>query len=211
MTQLLNNLGLARDETLNLAGLLFFGDNPQRHRPALVVRAVSFVGNDPAGEKCRDSEDIGGCLRDMHVRSMSFLTRNLRRVQGYKDFNTEGDLEIPAVALEELVVNMFLHRDYFISAPWRVTIFDDRIELISPGALPNNLIVENIRNGVSNIRNPLIASVAGRNRVLDQEWNSDSNAAWRLRDLGVPVLRAAAVRPRSSADPAQPPGRTSPG
>ena len=91
---------------------------------------------------------------------MSFLTRNLRRVQGDKDFNTEGDLEVPVVALEELVVNMLLHRDYFVSAPWKVLMFDDRIELVSPGALPNNLTVENIRRGVSNIRNPLLTSFA---------------------------------------------------
>jgi ATP-dependent DNA helicase RecG len=101
-----------------------------------------------------------GCLRNLHKGMMSFLTRNLRRVQGNKGINTEGDLEVPASALEELVVNMLLHRDYFISAPWRVFVFDNRIELISPGSLPNNLTIENIRNGVSLIRNPLIASFA---------------------------------------------------
>lgn len=158
--RLLNNLGLARDTNLNLAGLLVFGRNPQRYRPAFVVKAVSFVGIDPSGDKYRDSEDIGGCLRNMHRGTMSFLSRNLRHLQGEKDFNTEGDIEIPLTALEELVVNMLLHRDYFISAPWRVMIFDDRVELISPGMLPNNLTVENIRNGVSVIRNPLIASFA---------------------------------------------------
>ncbi len=160
MAQLLHNLGLAKDETLNLAGLLLFGKAPQRHRPTFGVKAVSFVGNDPAGEKYRDSEDIDGCLRDLHAKTMSFLTRNLQSIQGEKGFNTEGDLEIPAIALEELVVNMLLHRDYFVSAPWRVMIFDDRIELLSPGVLPNNITVENIRNGVSNIRNPIIASFA---------------------------------------------------
>ena len=81
-------------------------------------------------------------------------------MQGEKGFNTEGDIEVPIPALEELVVNMLLHRDYFISAPWRIMIFDNRIELISPGSLPNNLTVENIRNGVSVIRNPIIASFA---------------------------------------------------
>lgn len=160
VVQLLHNLGLARDANLNLAGLLLFGRNPQRHRPAFVMKAVSFVGDDAAGDKYRDSEDIVGCLRDLHKKTMSFLTRNLRRLQGEKGFNTEGDLEVPFAALEELVVNMLLHRDYFISAPWRVMIFDNRVELISPGMLPNNLTVENIRNGVSVIRNPLIASFA---------------------------------------------------
>lgn len=158
--QMLNNLGLARGDKLNLAGLLLFGRNPQRHRPAFVIKAVSFVGNDQAGDKYRDSEDIRGCLRDMHKGAMSFLTRNLRRIQGEKGFNTEGDIEIPVEALEELVVNMLLHRDYFISAPWRLMIFDNRVELISPGMLPNNLTVENIRYGISIIRNPLIASFA---------------------------------------------------
>jgi ATP-dependent DNA helicase RecG len=159
-SHLLSNLGLAKGETLNLAGLLLFGSNPQRFRPAFIVKAVSFVGNDPAGQRYRDSEDIPGCLRDIHAGTMSFLTRNLRRLQANKAFNTEGDLEVPVIALEELVVNMLLHRDYFISAPWRVMMFDDRIELISPGALPNNLTIDNIRSGVSNIRNPLIASFA---------------------------------------------------
>jgi len=145
---------------LNLAGMLMFTRRPQRHRPAFVVKAVSFVGNDPAGERYRDSEDIEGCLKELHARTMSFLKRNLRRLQGTKGINTEGDMEIPSSALEELVVNMLLHRDYFISAPWRILMFDNRIELISPGSLPNNLTVENIRSGVSNIRNPLIASFA---------------------------------------------------
>ena len=156
----LENLRLAKNGTLNLAGLLLFGRNPQRHRPELVVKAVSFVGTDPAGNQYRDSQDIGGCLRDVHAQTMSFLQRNLRRIQAGQGFNTEGELEVPASALEELVVNMLLHRDYFISAPWRVMLFDDRIELISPGSLPNNLTIENIRNGISNMRNPLIASFA---------------------------------------------------
>jgi ATP-dependent DNA helicase RecG len=158
LVQLLHNLGLARDNTLNLAGLLLFGRDPQQHRPAFVVKAVSFVGNDPAGTQYRDSEDVKGCLRDLHKKMMSFLTRNMRRIQGGKGINTEGDLEIPAMALEELVVNMLMHRDYFISAPWRIFMFDNRVELISPGSLPNNLTVENIRNRVSVFRNPLIAS-----------------------------------------------------
>jgi ATP-dependent DNA helicase RecG len=181
--QLLNNLGLAREATLNLAGVMLFGRNPQRHRPAFVIKAVSFVGNDPAGDRYRDSQDIEGCLRDLYKGTISFLTRNLRRLQDEKGFNTEGDLEVPSVALEELVVNMLLHRDYFISAPWRVMMFDNRIELISPGALPNNITVENIRNGVSVIRNPIIASFATKGNELP------------YRGIGTGILRALAAVP----------------
>lgn len=181
--QLLNNLGLARDTRLNLAGLLLFGNNPQRYRPALIVKAVSFVGNEAAGDRYRDSQDISGCLRDLYKGAISFLTRNLRRIQDGKNFNTQGDLEVPSAALEELVVNMLLHRDYFIAAPWRVFMFDNRIELISPGALPNNITIENIRKGVSIIRNPLIASFATKADELP------------YRGIGTGILRALAVVP----------------
>jgi predicted HTH transcriptional regulator len=55
---------------------------------------------------------------------------------------------------------MFLHRDYFMSSPWRVLVFDDRVELISPGSLPNHLTVEMMKSGVSVARNPLIFTFA---------------------------------------------------
>ncbi|MEW6234432.1 MAG: RNA-binding domain-containing protein [Candidatus Omnitrophota bacterium] len=158
--RLLENMNLARNGRLNLAGLLLFGTNPQRKKPALVIKAVSFYGNDPAAQDYRDSEDISGNLKTMYENAMSFLKRNLRKVQGQQGFNSLGKPEIPPIALEELVVNMLIHRDYFISAPWRIFIFDNRIELISPGHLPNNLTVENIKAGNSILRNPVLASFA---------------------------------------------------
>jgi ATP-dependent DNA helicase RecG len=185
LVRLLNNLGLARNETLKLAGLLLFGKRPQRYRPAFVVKAVSFVGNDPAGDKYRDSQDIDGCIKELHKGTMSFLSRNIRRVQGDKGFNSEGDLEAPLPALKELVVNMLLHRDYFVSAPWRVMMFDNRIELISPGALPNNLTVENIRYGVSNMRNPLLASFATKELPYRGIGTGIRRALAAIPDLGL--------------------------
>ncbi len=174
--QMLNKLGLACEERLNLAGLLMFGRNPQRFRPALVIKAVSFSGNNPKAGKYRDSEDIGGCIRDLHKGAMSFLTRNLHQLQGEREFNTQADTEIPFVVLQELVINMLLHRDYFLAEPWRIMIFDDRVELISPGALPSNLTVENMRRGVSIIRNPTITSFATKELPY--------------RGVGIGILRA---------------------
>ncbi len=158
--RLLENLGLLKGGFLTLAALLLFGNAPQRFRPAFCVKAVSYVGNDRTGTAYRDSEDIAGDLETLYKRTMSFLTRNLHHVQGNSGFNSLGTLEVSYAALEEMVVNMLLHRDYFISAPWRVFIFDNRIELVSPGALPNHLTIENVMNGISNLRNPLLASFA---------------------------------------------------
>ncbi|MCK5894363.1 MAG: hypothetical protein KAG53_08150 [Endozoicomonadaceae bacterium] len=82
---------------------------------------------------------------------------------GYKvirGVNSLGELEIPKIVFEELIANALIHCDYFVSAPVRVFVFIDRIEIISPRHLPNNLTIENIKNGNSNIRNPILASFA---------------------------------------------------
>ncbi|MDI1251365.1 MAG: ATP-binding protein [Lacunisphaera sp.] len=74
--------------------------------------------------------------------------------------NTQGVLEIQETVFEELLCNALLHRDYLIDAPIRLFLFDDRVEIISPGVLPGGLTVENIRQGASFIRNPLLTSFA---------------------------------------------------
>lgn len=57
-------------------------------------------------------------------------------------------------------MNALIHRDYFIHAPIKIFIFLDRLEIISPGYLPNHLTPEHIRYGLSNMRNPMLASHA---------------------------------------------------
>ncbi len=76
--------------------------------------------------------------------------------------NSPGIPEIPQAVFEELLVNALIHRDYLISAPIRLFIFDDRVEIISPGHLPNNLTIEKIRIGNSNIRNPVLTSYVAK-------------------------------------------------
>ena len=88
--------------------------------------------------------------------------RNLRKVQSGKGVNLPGIPEIPPSVFEELLVNALIHRDYLVNATIRLFIFDDRIEIISPGHLPNNLTVEKIRSGISNIRNPILVSYAAK-------------------------------------------------
>ena len=80
------------------------------------------------------------------------------RVQGAGSFNQTGRPEVPETVFEELLINALIHRDYFIKDSIKVFIFDDRIEIRSPGKLPNSLTVEQIRRGVRWSRNVLLAS-----------------------------------------------------
>ena len=158
--QAFENLNLASDGYLNLAGILLFGKNPMKYVPLSQVIAVSFIGNDIAGREYRDSENIEGNLKKLYTDALAFMKRNLRKIQKDQDFNSVGVLEIPPPVLDELLINALIHRDYFISSNIRILIFDNRVEIISPGKLPNNLTVEKIKRGVSVKRNHTLASFA---------------------------------------------------
>lgn len=160
LEQLISNMNLGKDGQLNLAGALLFGNNPSTYFPQFIVKAVAFPGDTVTSDSYIDSKDIKGRLSDIFFQTVSFLRSNIRQIQKDQGFNSLGEDEIPKEVFDELVANALIHRDYFISAPVRVFVFNDRIEIISPGHLPNNLTVENIKMGNSNIRNPILASFA---------------------------------------------------
>ena len=162
LAQLLSNLNVCQDEHLTLAGLLIFARAPQRFRPEILTKAVSIPGDDETAVEYLDSEDLDGTLPDQLAKAKAFLRRNLVKEQKDQSFNTEGEWEIPEQALEELLVNMLVHRNYFISAPQKLLIFRNRIELHSPGMLPNRLTVDQIKAGTSIPRNPILQSLASK-------------------------------------------------
>ena len=150
---------ILRNGQLTLAGLLFFGKNPQNIKPAFALKAVSVFGNDISSNRYRNKpDDIKGTIPELFEQGMKFFTNNLGYIQKSESFNSKGELEISKTALEELLQNALVHRDYFKNAPIRLFILDDRIEIISPGALPNSLTVEDIKYGNPVIRNNQIVS-----------------------------------------------------
>lgn len=161
LQKLLENMNLAnKDGNLNIAGALLFSKKPQFRLPTFIIKAVTYPGTDIDEEHYLDSEDLTGRLADVFQKAFGFISRNLKHIQGDQTVNSLGKLEIPKIVIEELLVNALIHRDYFISSPVRIFIFSDRVEIISPGHIPNNLTIENIKNGNSNIRNPILASFA---------------------------------------------------
>jgi len=163
LRKLLQNMNLATNEgRLNLAGVLLFSERPEWIKPQFIVKAVRYPGDSIHITEYLDSEDFSGPLRKVFDDSMAFILRNLRKVQAGRGVNAPDIPEVPALVFEELLVNALVHRDYLISAPVRLFIFDNRIEIVSPGHLPNNLTVQKIRHGNSNIRNPILVSYVAK-------------------------------------------------
>lgn len=126
-----------------------------------MVKAVSFFGNELAGTQYRDTKEIVGNMPQIYEKSMSFMKSNLHNIQEKgASFNSLGKLEIAEEVLEEVLQNALVHRDLLRSAPIRIFIFDNRVEIISPGALAGGLTEEDIRNGKTYQRNPYMATFA---------------------------------------------------
>lgn len=113
---------------------------------------------------------------------MDFFTRNLHNVQVGEEFNSMGKLEIPYTSLVEFTVNSLVHRSLNMKAPVRIFIFDNRVEIHSPGALPNGLTIDDIKAGTSMPRNmflfnnaiyllPYTGVGSGITRALDEDIN----------------------------------------
>lgn len=148
-----------RNGKVTLAGLMFFGKEPQAVKPALTIKVVSFGGNSLSASQYRSKpEDLRGTIPELFKQAMMFLKSSLHHIQQGQGFNSIGILEISQIALEEILQNALLHRDYFKNAPVRVFIFDNRVEIISPGKLPNGLTVDEIKYGNPVIRNNLMVA-----------------------------------------------------
>lgn len=119
-----------RNNQLTLAGLLFFAKDPQAVKPAFAIKAVSYFGNDIAGNQYRSKpKDLTGTIPELFEKGMDFLMGNLDYIQSGESFNAQGKPEISGIALEELFQNALVHRDYFKNSPIRLLLFDNRVEI----------------------------------------------------------------------------------
>ena len=156
----LSNLRLGEKGKLNVAGALLFGENLQKLLPSFFITAIWFWGNEITDTEYRSSENIIGTLDQQYKKGYDFILAKLNKIQAGQSFNSLGKPEVPTIVITELLVNALIHRDYFINDSIKIFVFEDRIEIISPGKLPNNLTEEQVKKGVRRSRNNIIASLA---------------------------------------------------
>ena len=184
--KILRNLRFIRpDGTLTVAAMLLFGKYTQRWMPMMTAKCICFAGNSVGSKVFRDKvndADMEGNLLHQYDTIMDFFTRNLHNVQVGDEFNSMGKLEIPYTSLVEFTVNSLVHRSLNMKAPVRIFIFDNRVEIHSPGALPNGLTIDDIKAGTSMPRNmflfnnaiyllPYTGVGSGITRALDEDIN----------------------------------------
>ncbi|HLP44963.1 MAG TPA: RNA-binding domain-containing protein [Candidatus Kapabacteria bacterium] len=153
----LKNLHLVDEDNIpTTCGILFFGKKPQFFFQSSRVICAYIKGKDLATPPF-NKKDITGRIPAILENTENFIDLYLREEHVIKGFEPEIRREIPPAALREAIVNAISHKDYTLGAPIRVIIYEDRVEIRTPGKLPNSVTIESIKIGGSHIlRNPTI-------------------------------------------------------
>ena len=188
----LAKLGLVREDDRGIlgatvAGVLLCTEHPEAYLGGAMIEAVRYRGTVLGQASQHDAASIIGPL-DQQIRAAVNFARLNTRVAAHK---APGRVELPQFsprALFEAIVNAVVHRDYSIkNAKIRLFIFDDRLELYSPGALPNTLTIEAMRDRQAT-RNETLASVLRRLAIGDIAGAGDRQYFLEERGEGVSII-----------------------
>ena len=172
---LLRNLELMTESAgarvATVDGLLLFGRTPERHLPQSGVRAVCYPGAEP-GYATRADEDLRGPLAPLGAadgavvenglvdRAWDFVRRNTAPTARFDGARRIDGWEYPESAVREALVNALVHRDYSIAGTdVMLAVYADRLEIQSPGKLPNTVTVEGMKAGMRYARNQTLVNV----------------------------------------------------
>ena len=174
-----------------VAGVLLCTRNPEQWLPNAGITATRYLGSDRASGQI-DAQEIAGPLNRQIGDAVAFAVRNMR-VAAHKEPARVNLPQYSARALFEAIVNAVVHRDYSIlGSRVRLSMFEDRLEVQSPGSLPNNLTLESMEARQAT-RNEALTSVLARMPVGGNEW------------VGGQAVHHGAPRGRRSDHPARDP------
>lgn len=169
-----------------VAGVLLCSRSPEEWLPNACITATCYRGNDRASGQI-DSQTITGPLNRQITEAVAFAVRNMR-VGAYKNPARTDLPQYSEAALFEAIVNAVVHRDYSIrGSRIRLSMFADRVEINSPGGLPNNLTIDSMDVRQST-RNEALASIFGRIPVGEIRGSGDRQFFMERRGDGVPII-----------------------
>lgn len=189
---------LARQERKlvpTVGGLLLFGKAPEREFPDAWIQCGRFAGTNKS--VLADTLECHGILPRTLEAAFEFVRKHAlhpARIDGLKRVELAS---IPLRAVREILVNAVVHADYTQQgAPIRVSLFADRIEIENPGVLLAGLTVEDIKHGVSKLRNRVIGRVFKELGYIEQWGSGIQRAMAECREAGLaePIFQEVAFR-----------------
>lgn len=177
----------AGDERATVAGVLVGSRNPERWMPGAFIQAVHYRGTQQDSNYQLDAQEITGPVDEQVRMTMKFVRENMR-VAARKE---PARVELPQFSMRavfEAIVNAVAHRDYSVhGSKIRLFLFDDRLEMYSPGPLPNSVTVDNIAFRQLT-RNELLTTLLAKCSVQDSTGEIERGFLMEKRGDGVPII-----------------------
>ena len=171
-----------------VGGVLLYGRDRLAHFPDAWIQAGRFAGTDRA--RIVDRAELKMMLAGTIPAAVAFIERHMASGVEIGPVRRQPRWTVPPVAVREALVNAVAHADYSQrGTPTRVAIFDDRLEVESPGLLPFGITLDDLPRGVSKLRNRVVGRVFHELRLVEQ-WGSGVQrmiAACRDSGLAAPV------------------------
>jgi ATP-dependent DNA helicase RecG len=178
-----------------VGGILLFGRDRERLFPDAWIQVGRFHGTDKS--RIIDHAEIRTHLVRAVEDAIAFIHKHSLRGAEIGPMHRTDVWSVPPVALREAVINAVAHTDYRQrGAPIRIAIFDDRLEVESPGLLPFGLTVDDLHRGVSKLRNRVIGRVFHSLGLIEQWGSGIQRMTNACRDVGLapPVLEEIGIR-----------------
>jgi ATP-dependent DNA helicase RecG len=171
----------------SVAGILLCSEHPESFLPSAFIEAVRYRGKNQDSNYQTDAQKICGPLDQQIKQAMSFLKKNQTVMATKKPHRVEKP-QFSVRAVFEAIVNAVAHRDYSISgSKIRFFMFDDRLEIYSPGSLPNTVTIDSIALRQAT-RNELITSLLAETPVAENIGDVGRGYYMEKRGDGVPII-----------------------
>ncbi len=118
-----------------------------------------------------DRREFSGELHEQIEQAYQFVLRNIHLGASFNGLYRQDEYEIPTDAIRELIINAVVHRSYIDNSNIQVAIYDDRLEVTSPGKLPMGQTIDRMKEGYSKIRNEALASAFSYMKLIEH-WGS---------------------------------------
>ena len=151
---------IGKDNKYNNAALLLSDQNPT------ISKFAVFQGTD-VSVFLDKKEFTGSILKQLDDILYFASLSNRKRITISGKPDREEYLDIPKRALREAIVNCYCHRDYTLSGDVKIEFYDDRVQIFSPGSLPDGLTLENIKMGMVAKRNKIIVNTLDKINVIE--------------------------------------------
>ena len=170
--------------------MVLFGRNLQLHIPGAYALFSKYPGVDRS-EPHAERTELTGTLVDQARRLVELLDFQSYVVFNKTDRSSPNAVKYPAQALHEAMVNALAHRDYEVADPTRVTVFSDRIEIVSPGSIPSGISLDELRSGraPAKLRNQSLAWFLNRLQLAQAEGQGVPTIFRTMREEGCPPPR----------------------